>query len=59
MQTVEKPGLIICDAPQLEHPLDVMNQATGLAGQKGDSFTALFTGVGRMSSFSKESEAPP
>ncbi len=50
--------VLICDAPQLEHPLGEVNQASRLAGQKGGSFTALFTGAGRMLSFSKESEAP-
>jgi hypothetical protein len=55
MQTIEKQGPLICDAPQLVHPLGVVDQASGLAG----SFTALFTRVDRMSSFSKESKVPP
>jgi hypothetical protein len=57
--TVEKLGPLIGDSPQLEHLLGGVNQASELAGQKGGIFTALFTGAGRMSSFSKESEAPP
>ncbi len=51
MYAVEETRLVIGNVQQPEESSAVANlQAAGLAGQKGGSLTALFTGVGATSS---------